>query len=240
MLEWPAGPEICALGSREVHVWRADLAQDRAIVARLTSTLSVDERQRAEGYRFTQDGERFVVARGILRDILARYVAIRARDLRFHYGEAGKPCLAQDRTSARPHFNVSRSNTLALYAVSRDCELGLDVEYVNPHIPTLEIASHFFSPAAPRRTEAFFNCWTWKEAYVKAIGQGVTISLDSFEVSLLPNQPSLTRAVRHHQSEVSCWSFYRLRPLPGFVAAIAVEGRDHQLKTWQWAGVQGL
>ena len=163
----------------------------------LKQVLSADEHARAERFYFQKDRERFMVARGLLRTVLGRYLNQEPSQLRFCYSPYGKPALATGSGRNTLRFNVSHSHGLALYAITCGRELGVDVELIRPELPDEEIAERFFSfqevsglRALPpnMRLEAFFNCWTLKEAYIKARGEGLSLPLDQFDVALVPGE----------------------------------------------------
>jgi 4'-phosphopantetheinyl transferase len=158
----------------------------------LEQMLSHDEIARAERFHFERDRRRFVVGRGLLRAILGRYMGIESERLRFRYGEYGKPYLAEEYGGKALQFNVAHSQDMALYAIARDREVGVDIEYIRPFPNLMQIAEQFFSArenialqAVPEhlKDEAFFTCWTRKEAYIKARGDGLSLPLDRFDVS---------------------------------------------------------
>jgi len=239
---WRPPPEPLTLGSDEVHVWRAALNRAASQVQSLQRTLTADEQARAERFYFQKDRERFVVGRGLLRIILGRYLNLEPNQLRFDYSPYGKPSLAPEIDGGGLRFNVSHSHELALYAVTRGREIGIDVERLRPDFASEQIAERFFSPrevaelrALPPevQTEAFFNCWTRKEAYIKAIGEGLSHPLDQFDVSLVPGQPASLLSTRTNPSEAARWSLLALIPSPDYVAALAVEGHGWRLVRWQ-------
>lgn len=177
-----------------VCIWWANLdwAGDR--IASAWPGLSADERERANLYHRPIDRHRFVAARTCLRRILSSYLGVPPGAVTFELGQHGKPRLTSD--FAEIHFNTAHSNELAVFAVAIGHELGVDLERVQPNIRCLEIARHFFAPeeqevlenlAGEDRVRAFYRCWTRKEAYVKAIGAGLFLPLDSFVVSVLPD-----------------------------------------------------
>jgi 4'-phosphopantetheinyl transferase len=232
------------LSSAEVHVWRASLDLDSSCVEHLQHALSADELQRAARFHFPRDRRRFTVARGVLRDILGRYLGVPPSELEFRYGAHGKPALAAGFDAVGVRFNISHSHEMALFAVTCGREIGVDIEYLGREIRGEEIAQHFFSahecaslralPAAAKH-EAFFNCWTRKEAYIKAHGEGLSLPLDQFDVSLAPGEPAALLATRNDPREVQRWSLQALTPGPGYVAALAVEGQGWQLSSWHWS-----
>src|SRR5207249_8265351 len=143
--------------------------------------------------------DRFIVGRAVLRLILAGYVHELPRRLRFDYGPHGKPALAHDGKPHATHFNVSHSQGLAVYAITRGKEIGIDIEYVCPARSIDAVAETAFSPwelaalqslPPDRRQIAFFTCWTRKEAYLKARGEGLSLPLEQFDVSLAPGEPA--------------------------------------------------
>jgi len=246
---WSSPPKPLSLGSDEVHVWRAPLDLPPLLVESLKRTLSADEKARAEGFHFQKHRDQFIAARGILKTILGHYLNQEPSQLRFCYGPYGKPSLATASGGNLLRFNMSHSHGLALYAVTCGRELGVDLEFLCTDFAMEDIAKRFFSPreiAALRalptnmRLDGFFNCWTRKEAYIKARGEGLTLRLDQFEVSLVPGDPP-TLNTKGDPQEASRWSLLKLDPGLGYVAALSVEGHDFQLKCWLWperCGVQ--
>jgi 4'-phosphopantetheinyl transferase len=198
--------------------------------------LSADELARAKRLRLPADRHRFIASRGALRQILSGYLNTEAQRLRFRYGPHGKPSLAGP---AEPcpleqpplHFSLSHSADLALVAVSRGRRVGVDVERVCADVSS-EVVARCFSrreqdelQSLPAHIQhlAFFDCWTRKEAYLKARGEGLSIPLHRFDVSLAPGQPARLLHSAGDPDECSRWSLADLRPGPGFVATLAVE-----------------
>jgi len=201
-----------------------------------------DERERAARYRFERDRARYIVARGTLRAILGRYLGVAPADVRFMYGPHGKPALALEHDTDLS-FNLSHAGGAALYAVTRGRRVGVDLEQVLPDNTDLGVAARFFSPrevdmlrALPPqvRHEAFFRCWTRKEAYVKARGDGLSLDLTSFDVSLAPGEPPALLATRPDPREAARWSLHDVDAGPGYAAALAVEGRDVRVTYRDW------
>ena len=242
---WEPGPPRPALAGGEVHVWRAWLDADDAIVAALRGLLAPHERERADRFHFPKDRRHFTVARGLLRTLLARYTGRPAELISFDYNKYGRPALAVGEPAEDLRFNVSHSKGLALYAFARGREVGVDVEFLRGEFAGEEIAVRFFSPAevaalralpAAERTRAFFACWTRKEAYIKAHGLGLSLPLDGFDVSLAPGEPAALLGTRHDPAQSERWTLRELSPAPGYAAALAVEGRDWRLSCWSWEG----
>lgn len=243
VIAWSQPPKKLRLGSNEVHFWRAFLNQSAANVASFYRILSPDEIKRAEKYRFRKDHERFVLTRGILRTILGNYLGIEPARILFKYNSFGKPSLsatAPDRAALC--FNVSHSHELALYAFTLEREIGIDIEYISRGFVFEDIAEKFFSRdeiamlkqmPADVRAEGFFNCWTCKEAYIKARGQGLSLPLESFSVSFALDKSDVPLNVTGDSEESRRWVIRKLVPMPGYAAAIAVEGRNWLSAYWQ-------
>lgn len=232
------------LKPNEVHVWCASLDQPLSRFQRLTQILSMDERMRAERFHFEQDRRRFIVSRGILKAILARYLSVEASRMQFCYGKNGKPALPDAFGKRNIHFNMSDSEGLAIYGFTRDREIGVDIERIRDISEMNHISERFFSVrenavfrALPesKKKEAFFACWTRKEAFIKAIGDGLSRPLDKFDVSLVPGEPARLLRIEGDSKGASRWSIQELKPASGFAAAFAVEGRSWRLHCWQWS-----
>ncbi len=240
---WSSPPQTLKLERDEVHVWRASLDLEASSIQSLLRTLCVEEQQRAERFHFPKDRDRFIVARGLLRAILSFYLGKEPSCWRFVYNEYGKPALTAAYNKEPLCFNLSHSRELALYAVTQNRNLGVDLEYIRTDFPWEEIAERFFSPKenAVLRTlpqnmkhKAFFTCWTRKEAYIKATGKGLTLPLDQFDVSLIPGEQAMLLSIAGDHQAACHWSLQELIPDPDYVAALAVEGTGWQLKCWQW------
>jgi 4'-phosphopantetheinyl transferase len=238
---WLPPPPDVRVCVDEVHVWRAPLDCDASALEVFHATLDDDERARALRFRFDRDRAWFVAARGILRDILSRYLRHPASLIQFTYNEYGKPELVGDAGSLR--FNVSHSGGAALYAFARGREVGVDVELLRDDFASVEVAGRFFSAAEIRTlslqqphllTRSFFNCWTRKEAYIKALGEGLSHPLDCFAVSLAPGEPARLISTDRDPSEAADWSIIDLQPFEGYAAALAVKGSSPRLRCWDW------
>lgn len=240
---WLSPPDDVGLSSGTVHVWRIPLGQSASRVAQLAALLSPDEQGRVARLFFTQDKSRFTICRAVLRSILGRYLDTDPAQVHFYYGNRGKPFIAETGTGMSLHFNLTHSHELGLCAFTRDGRIGLDLEFMRP-LPNAEaIAMRFFSfrefhklstLPAQHRHQGFFNCWTRKEAYIKATGDGLSYPLDQFEVSLAPGEPVRILNVTTDPKEAERWSLYSIMPAPQYVAALAVEGRNHQLHYWEF------
>ncbi len=235
------------LPKQTVHVWQISLAAQEDTVRHLAAVLAADEQARAARFNFAQDSRRYIAVRGALRLLLAGYLHQVAGTLRFGTTEYGKPFLlrADGLPDTEIAFNVSHSHELALLAFTRGMRVGVDVERVRPELAEGHIAERFFSPrevtvlrGLPQAEQpaAFFRCWTRKEAFVKARGEGLSLPLHSFDVSLAPDEPAALLDVATDPAEAQRWTLRALTPtLPGYMAALAVEGRDVALACYQVA-----
>jgi 4'-phosphopantetheinyl transferase len=240
---WGFPPATIKLGSDEVHVWRASLDESAPRIDDFLHTLATDEQMKAARFYFQKDRVRFITAHGVLRAILGRYLNRAPKCLSFSYSSYGKPALAGESRRDAIRFNMSHSNGMALYAVARDREVGIDLEFMRDDLEVEQIAERFFSRqetetlrALPTdlRKYAFFLCWTRKEAYIKARGEGLSLPLDRFDVSLIPGKPAALLNTRPDSREALRWSLRELTLAPAYVSALAVEGRGWSLSCWQW------
>jgi 4'-phosphopantetheinyl transferase len=218
--------------SDHVDVWCVSL--DLPLDSRdpFQQILSQEERVKARRFRSEKARNRFVAARCFLRRIIAPYTGVKPEDLRFQYGPHGKPALAKKSGNAGICFNMSHSHGLALYAVTTGRAVGVDIEKIRPDPDCIRIAENYFSPGeiealrklvGDQQRRGFFNCWTRKEAYLKAKGEGFSFPFDQFAVSLIPGE---TAALLYHRAgplEVSKWSIEDLDAGPDYAAALAVE-----------------
>ncbi|MBI3243492.1 MAG: 4'-phosphopantetheinyl transferase superfamily protein [Chloroflexi bacterium] len=240
---WPSPPASPALRGNDVHLWRADLNQPSRVLSQLAQTLSADEHQRAERFHFDVHRHHFIVGRGFLRTVLASYLGIEPDQVQFNYGPQGKPGLQNSGGFPGLQFNLAHSHELAVLAVTQDREIGVDVEYIRPVLDMEQVAARNFSPRenvilnslpVSERQPAFFTCWTRKEAYIKAIGEGLSRPLDQFDVSLTPGEAANLLWVAGRPEEALRWSLCELDVGAGYVAALAVEGQDLSITKWQW------
>jgi 4'-phosphopantetheinyl transferase len=224
---WVRSPVSLSLESGAVHVWRISLEQPDEVRERFPLTLEPDELERASRFYFEKHRRHFLVGRAFLRDVIARYLYEKPENLRFVYGAYGKPSLACEQTV---RFNMSHSHEVALLAVTRDVEVGVDVEHVRADFATEDIARRYFSRAEvnafnllppEEQVAAFFRCWTRKEAYIKAIGKGLSQPLDAFDVTLGPGEQAALLHVA--EDDASRWSMSDIDVGAGYAGALAVE-----------------
>jgi 4'-phosphopantetheinyl transferase len=232
------------LGNGDVHVWRVALHASSAQLQGFSRTLAADELARAERFVFERSRTEFIAAHGILRSILGAYLGVDAATPRFVTNQFGKPSLLAGMEAHPLRFNLSHSGGLALVVVSRGREVGIDLERLRPDVACEEIATRHFSPLehaqlqslpAAERQRAFFVCWTRKEAYIKARGQGLSLSLHDFDVAVLPDRPVSLLATRDDPAEAARWSLVDIDVAPDYAAALAVERSHGPVVCWQWS-----
>ncbi len=243
--KWHSAPADLNLSGNQVHVWRAELDLPTAEIDKLAPTLSPDEEERANRFYFERDRKHFIAGRGILRTILGHYLDLDPAEIQFCYTSRGKPALAN--TNETLNFNLSHSKGLALYVVSREFNLGIDLEYMRPMSDIEQLAKRFFSPreynaiaSLPNNEKqvAFFQAWTCKEAYLKATGDGLAGGLAEVEVSLIPGEAARLLSIAGNSQAALSWSLHSIIPAPDYMGALAVAGKDWDLELINYPIIQ--
>lgn len=228
---WAEAPASVALPQGSVHVWLAFCEPD-APTATFERVLAADELSRAQRFVFARDRRRYVTAHRLLRQLLGGYLGVAPADVQFTYGEHGKPALT-DTHARRVDFNMSHSGEAVVIAVSAAGPVGVDIEALRVMRDRDDVAQRTFAAGEfarlcgvddEQRTEAFFNCWTRKEAFVKAIGDGLSHPLERFEVTLEPGAPARLVHIDGDVSRAAAWTIGVLPHVPGFATALAVNG----------------
>jgi 4'-phosphopantetheinyl transferase len=229
------------LDGDDVHLWVARLEASEKNFGLAFSWLSPDEVERADRFRFERHRSAFVLGRALLRALVASYLRMTPEDASFTYGPKGKPALggAELRDTADTfNFNVSNSGDLAAYAFTLGCEIGVDVEHRRRLLEIEGIARRFFASdevtelmalSETERPEGFFNCWTRKEAYIKAIGDGLSVPLHSFQMTLLPDAPARMVVLEGSSAEAECWTVHAFTPAADYTGAIIYRDRERPL-----------
>jgi 4'-phosphopantetheinyl transferase len=232
-----------ALPEDEVQLWRVDLEAVRSDELRWQKVLSPDELARASRFHFSDDRQRFVASRAFLRTILAGYLRTDPSGLSFSYSKKEKPSLGPAHAGSDVTFSVSHSGGIALFAFTRGREVGVDVEQLRRDFDVEAIARRFFSAHEQKQLyplpseskfEAFFRCWTRKEAYIKATGEGLSLPLHQFDVSIAADDSNALLATRPDASEAALWSLREVPAGPGYVAALCVRGRGREWRLKEW------
>ena len=241
-MSWSTASTGLPLSADRIDVWRANLNASTTELKQYYNLLSADEHKRAERFHFDQDRHRYIIRRSILRSLIASYLETDPVTIEFSYNEYGKPSIGNN--MAEPiQFNLSLSNDLALFAFSQQQDIGIDIEKNDIRVVNEKIVQRYFSEsesktllALPQHQQifAFYNAWTRKEAWVKARGMGLSIPLDSFTVSLSPDEPAKLIAVASDSTSANDWSMVALTPAPDYTAALAVRGPCNQLQLFDW------
>jgi 4'-phosphopantetheinyl transferase len=223
---------VTQLDNNEIQVWLIEFDRFGDDEGAWRTGLVDEEQKRAALYRFARDRKQYAVTRTCLRSLLASYLETKPLAVDIRYAEHGKPYLSGPYGDLQ--FNVSHSDGVALLAFCRGKMLGVDVERIREDVEAEDIAKRFFSPAeqsallhlsAERRRQAFFACWTRKEAFIKAIGDGLSLPLHQFDISVDPGQPAALLATRPVSTEAGEWSLCDLEVPCGYAAALAVRGQ---------------
>jgi 4'-phosphopantetheinyl transferase len=224
--------------AHDVHVWTLHTSASEAIAARFDPVLAPDERERAMRLRFEHLRHSFVITRGVLRCLLARYMSLHPAAIRFKYGSKGKPALA---SAAGIEFNATHSGGSALFAFAMGCRVGVDLELMRPIAGSQDIADRFFCPEEAeeirslppsQRDRAFFRCWTRKEAYIKAIGDGLSAPLNGFRVTLRAEEPARLVHIGHDTDAGQAWTLHDLGSDADYAAALAYRDRRRSLSSF--------
>jgi 4'-phosphopantetheinyl transferase len=242
---WHLAQEFPALPHDAVHVWCVRLDLQPESVQRLEEVLAMDERERADAFRFAYLRRRYVVTRGVLRQLLATYLTADAASLRFHFSALGKPSLVERVDSTSLSFNVSHSEEIALIAAARGRELGVDIERIRAIEDADGVAEHYFCPPerdalrlsqGDSKTKHFFTYWTRKEALLKATGDGLSLPLDRVDVSTIRYGKPHGVLIRDRFGAARHLTLVDLAPAIGYTGALAVEGVGWKLGCWLWPG----
>ncbi len=236
---WLPPPPKLILSTHDVHIWRALIDREKSYLEKFQEILSDDEKKRAARFHFQKDQVRFILTHGHLRCLLSLYLPVEPSRLQFAQDYFGKPSLAGEFSENHLRFNLSHSEGVILFAFAKACEIGIDVEKIRDDVDWKRLSERFFHPNEADRIrslpphlqkKAFLNCWTRKEAYIKAKGGGLSISLKKFEVTLSPGEAAAIVRTTQDPDEAGRWTLHHFLPEPGYVAAVALEGEGFLLK----------
>jgi len=229
----------------EVHVWQVDLVAWEKATEPLLDLLDPEEKARADRFKFPAPRNQFLISRALLRRALGCYLGIEAGQVRFRTTKNGKPELATNSGFDPLQFNLSHTEGITVFAIARRRQVGVDVERIRTDTNAIELAERFFSPPevqwlrsqpAAEQIPAFFTCWTGKEAYIKAHGEGLSMPLTSFGVLPLPGDATSKLQLKVYDDPEAArrWSIWQLQPGSGLRAALAVEGKSCRVRLGQW------
>lgn len=229
-----------SIKSQAIHLWRVRLTDLVNQEERFLELLSPDEVQRANRFRFPQHRNRFILARGILREILGLYTSRQPQEIAFDYGPRGKPYLKNNDLELQ--FNVSHSDDVAVYALSQNAEIGVDIQKIEAgHHES--VAKRFFSAEENKqlqqlpeeeRAEGFCQLWACKEALIKAVGEGLYVSLGDFSVALHEQSQWITLT---HDQHTQTFYLENFVAFPEYKAAFAVSQKIQEQKYWEWTAL---
>ncbi len=238
-----ADDDVHPYADDDVHLWKINIGIPREEAELALPLLSDDESWRAERFRFERDRTRFISARAQLRRLLGAYLYRDPAELRFVYNEFGRPALADVFAAPGLRFNLSHADNLCLIAVTWDRDIGVDLEATTKPLDVMALAAQFYSTAEvaalraltpEERRRAFYIVWTQKEAFIKAMGDGLSRPLDSFDVS--PQRRARgSLETRPDTALGRGFTLLQVDPGPGFAAALACEGDVGTLRFWTLA-----
>ena len=232
------------LSREEVHLWWVNLRNEIPHAKDYYKILSIDEINRAARYHYQQHRYSFIVRRGLLRIILSKYLSIHAKNLRFIYNISCRPSLDLPFQGKGLNFNISHSNGFAIYAITIDRKVGIDIEFINNSYCHEGIIDQMLSPKEMKiyftlhpniRLRAFYESWTSKEAYLKATGYGLSTPPHQVEVFFKANDPKIilsSQSIDPNRNQI--WSLRKLGSLHGYAAALVVEGNDCEINNYFW------
>ncbi len=242
MTDWILPAAFPELPAKAVHIWRASLEISRETQEKYAGVLTDFERARAERFIHERDRVSYIASHGFLRELLARYLDCPPERLEFSAGPHGKPAISRPDSPVALCFNLSHAHGVGVAAIARGRAIGVDVEKIRPEFAGEEIAERYFSEAEiaelkqvrlEQRVMAFFLCWTRKEAYVKALGEGLRFPLDGFSVSLTPGEP-----VRLRADDAGRWGIQSFEAPTNsgmtHVGAVVCEGNDWTARYLEW------
>jgi 4'-phosphopantetheinyl transferase len=230
-INWQQLPINCKLDNDRVHLWRVNLQVAPEQITKFTEILSEDEKLRANSFKFVEHKNRFIVARGYLREIISYYLQISSQEIVFQYSDRGKPIIKNSQNS-NLQFNVSHSQDLALYAFTQNHLIGVDLEYLRNNVECAKIAQRFFTSTESqlinslpqdKQPQTFFHFWTIKEAYLKATGEGLVGGLDTVEITIDSSDEVIIKAIDNN------WFFSSFIPQDDFMATVAINIRATEL-----------
>jgi len=241
----PGFKRRAGLTEESVLVIRAEIDLAPPVIAENYKNLSNSERERAARFKFDLHRNRYVACHGILRNILGILLDEKPSRLEFSRGERGKPALAGRHVSLGVEFNMAHSEKLVAFAIGKSRRLGIDIEYIESRTADEEVAATHFSEreladlkklSGEEWKRGFFNCWTRKEAFIKATGEGLYRPLDSFDVTLIPGQPAEILSIDSDSDRALGWKTVELSFGEGYAGALTAEGRQWVPSLWEWEG----
>ena len=241
-IEWPLPPPSLTLQHGMVHVWAWDFECSPDDLKQYITLLSCDEHLRMQRFHFERDRIRYAVSHAILRILLGRYLGMEPSSISFEQNEFGKPSLVPTLAVAELNFNLSHTNSIGLLAIATGLAVGVDIEEVRP-VACGTVEQYFSAQeqsclatlTGANWLEGFYNCWTRKEAILKAEGIGLNVRLGAFDVSLSPNVKASVLGVRPNAGFTSSWHLVDLRPTLGAVGSLATDAASASVTCYRFA-----
>jgi 4'-phosphopantetheinyl transferase len=229
------------LQNDQVHIWRIDINQHLNDIINLLAILDNKEKQQAQRFKFNKDRNCLICSHAILRILLSKYLACVPKSITYEYNQYGKPMLSNNNNKL--HFNLSHSHQKAIIAITKDNPIGIDIEYMQTKQSLAEIAKRFFAAQEyheykqlpnKQKIHGFYNAWTRKEAFVKAIGEGITHPLKNFVVNLTPGTNAKILSIKNHETAPQDWQLHSFTVAEKYCAALAWEGTTKQLNFYNY------
>ncbi|MCY3752212.1 MAG: 4'-phosphopantetheinyl transferase superfamily protein [Gammaproteobacteria bacterium] len=239
---WQTPPDDLGISPRHVDIWLTSTKLEEAQVRAYAKYLSQAELARAQKFRSKTGYREYIVTRGLLRQVMSETAGLDLAGVDFMYGEHGKPWLDARVSGRTVAFNVSHSHGLALVALTVGGRLGVDLEKVRPEVEWEDLAGRYFAEAEIRALEnrpqgdglkAFYACWTRKEAFVKALGAGVSYGLEQFDVSVDPDEDYAALTIRGKDEDAAGWLVKNLPVPDSHAAALAVDRPACKFRFWR-------
>jgi len=242
--KWQAAPDSypILLQNNEVHIWYFTFSTVNQTDG-YWHLLTPEEQDHALRFYFQKDRQAYLLSRGILRSILAKYICVTPKAINLNYTSHGKPLLDPKQNSLRLHFNVSHTHQCILYAITKNIEIGIDVEYLKHDVDYQGMAKNFFSAyeyqtlikaKAEQQSALFYQIWTCKEAFIKAIGLGLSYSLADFDVIWQEDQPAKILNIKGAPLEAAQWNLHAFIPVEHYRAVVAIQQPIHKISYYQY------
>jgi len=225
-----------AINALEVHLWAVKIEPDDTVAAAFRPLLSADEVSRAIRFKFGHLSNAYTICRGAVRFLLGRYLNVEPSSIKLHYKAKGKPVIA---SPTRLDFNLSHTDGMMVCGLTRACDIGVDVERLRPLSDIQTLANEFFCPeeadellslAEDQRISAFYRCWTRKEAYIKAVGEGLSTPLHSFRVTINPTEAARFVHIHRDANLARSWRLSEIELGDPYIAALAYPGPERVIR----------
>jgi len=229
-----------SLKTQEVDVWKVSKQIHEDRLEQYWSVLNTEERERALKFRFEKDRNCAIIARGVLRNLLSNYTGLKPENIHFEFGSNGKPAICQHTPI---QFNVSHSTDAIVFGFTKSYILGIDVECTEDDLDVENVAKSFFSETEVHsllkldqayHKQAFYNCWTRKEAFIKAEGSGLSFPLKEFSVSLASSAEAELLETRWNKKEKEKWTLTAFTPAENYIGALAIKGKINNINYYTY------